>query len=232
MHADALHHASQGFLWNNSQACVATSRTFVHEDIAPRFIEQMKERFIELKQGIGHPEDPKTFIGPLVDRIQFERVIDLIESGKREGELIVGGNRIGNKGYYVEPTIFLNPKNDARIYREEIFGPVLIIKTFKTDEEAIKLANDTTFGLSGKYIDTSRLGTERLTYMLACIFTSSIGRAILLSKNIKSGMVNINSAQTFGPDAPMGGVKDSGVGREGGRAGVMHYVEPKTIFIK
>lgn len=210
---NALHHASQGFLWNNSQACVATSRTFVHEDIAPRFIEQMKERFIELKQGIGHPEDPKTFIGPLVDRIQFERVIDLIESGKREGELIVGGNRIGNKGYYVEPTIFLNPKNDARIYREEIFGPVLIIKTFKTDEEAIKLANDTTFGLS------------------ACIFTSSIGRAILLSKNIKSGMVNINSAQTFGPDAPMGGVKDSGVGREGGRAGVMHYVEPKTIFI-
>ncbi|KAH7346105.1 aldehyde dehydrogenase [Pyrenochaeta sp. MPI-SDFR-AT-0127] len=210
---NALHHASRGFLWNNSQACVATSRTFVHEDIAPKFIERMKERFLQLRKEIGHPADPKTFIGPLADRFQFERVMDLIETGKKEGELIVGGNRIGDKGYYVEPTIFLNPTDDARIYRDEIFGPVLTIRTFKTDDEAIKLANDTNYGLS------------------ACIFTSSIGRALLLSKKINSGMININSSQTFGPDAPMGGVKDSGVGREGGRDGVMHYVEPKTIFI-
>ncbi|PSN58746.1 aldehyde dehydrogenase [Corynespora cassiicola Philippines] len=211
---NALDHASRGFLWNNGQACVATSRTFVHEDVAEVFIRKIKERFVQLRQEIGPPDDRKTYIGPLADRLQFDRVMGLIETGRKEGELIVGGNRIGDKGFYVEPTIILSPRDSARVYREEIFGPVLTIRTFRTEDEAIKLANDTSYGLS------------------SCIFTSSVGRALRLSKKIKAGMVNINSAQTFGPDAPMGGIKDSGLGREGGKEGIMHYVEPKTIFIK
>lgn len=94
--------------------------------------------------------DPKTFLGPLVDGKQFERVMNYLEIGKNEAELVTGGNRKGNSGFYVEPTIFLNPKDDARIYREEIFGPVITLRTFKTEEEAIKLANDTSYGLSGE----------------------------------------------------------------------------------
>lgn len=100
---------------------------------------------------MGQPSDPNTFLGPLADGKQFERVMSFLDIGKEEAELLTGGARHGDHGWYVQPTIFLNPKDDARIYREEIFGPVLTIRTFKTEEEAIKLANDTSFGLSCKY---------------------------------------------------------------------------------
>lgn len=142
---------SQRFLFNTGQACVAASRVFVQENIAQTFIQQLKNRFEHMSTTTGSPLDPKTFVGPLADGQQFDRVMSYLEIGKREAELITGGKRhsFSNNGFYVEPTIFLNPKDDARIYREEIFGPVLCIKTFKTEEEAIKLANDTTFGLSG-----------------------------------------------------------------------------------
>ena len=147
---NALKYHSQDFLLNSGQACVAASRTFVHEDIAESFTKELKVRFEQLSHVMGQPSDSKTFFGPLADNKQFERVMSFLDIGKQEAELLTGGARHGDNGWYVQPTIFLNPKDDARIYREEIFGPVLTIRTFKTEEEAIKLANDTDFGLSCK----------------------------------------------------------------------------------
>ena len=121
---------------------------FVHEDIAESFINELKTRFEQLAHAMGQPTDSNTFLGPLADGKQFERVMSFLDIGKEEAELLTGGGRHGDNGWYIQPTIFLNPKDDARIYREEIFGPVLTIRTFKTEEEAIKLANDTSFGLS------------------------------------------------------------------------------------
>jgi aldehyde dehydrogenase (NAD+) len=211
---NALNHSSQNFLYNSGQACVAATRTFIHESIAPKFIEQLKARFEGFSQTMGSPLDSKTFLGPLVDSKQFERVMEFIEVGKSEAELVTGGKRKGDSGFYVEPTIFLNPKDDARIYREEIFGPVITLRTFKTEEEAVQLANDTEYGLS------------------ACVYTSSMSRGLRVARLIESGGVNINTSQVFQLDAPFGGSKQSGIGREGGRQGIMHYVEPKTINIK
>lgn len=186
----------------------------MHEDIADEFVKQLKVRFEQFSHAIGEPADTKTFMGPLVDGKQFERVMGFLDIGKSEAELITGGVRKGESGFYVEPTIFLNPKDDARIYREEIFGPVITIRTFKTEEEAVKLANDTAFGLS------------------SCIFTASIPRALRLAKQIDAGNVNINTSQVFSPHAPFGGAKESGIGREGGKLGLMNYLEAKTISIK
>jgi aldehyde dehydrogenase (NAD+) len=211
---NALQHHSQNFLFNSGQACIAASRTFVHEDIADEFVKQLKVRFEQFSHAIGSPADPKTFMGPLADGKQFERVMSFLDIGKDEAELVTGGVRKGETGFYVEPTIFLNPKDDARIYREEIFGPVITIRTFKTEEEAVKLANDTSFGLS------------------SCIFTASIPRALRLAKQIDAGNVNINTSQVFSPGIPFGGAKQSGIGREGGRLGLMNYLEAKTINIK
>lgn len=210
---NALQHHSQNFLFNTGQACIAATRTFIHEDIAPKFVEGLKARFEQFSNTQGNPMDAKTFLGPLADGKQFERVMSFLDIGKKEAELVTGGVRHGDKGFYVEPTIFLNPGDDARIYREEIFGPVITLRTFKTEEEAIKLANDTSYGLS------------------ACVFTGSTSRALRLAKQIDSGMVNINSSQTFGVDTPFGGFKQSGSGREGGKQGLMHYVEAKLISI-
>ncbi|OCK78758.1 aldehyde dehydrogenase [Lepidopterella palustris CBS 459.81] len=210
---NALTHHSQNFLFNTGQICVSTSRTFVHEAIAPKFIEALKGRFEAASNGIGIPMEPMTFIGPLADKKQFDRVMEFIEIGKGEAELITGGTRKGDKGWYVEPTIFLNPKVDARIYREEIFGPVMAIRTFKTEEEAIELANDTNFGLS------------------ACVFTTSVSRALRIASKIEAGTVNINSSHPLSIGIPFGGKKQSGIGREAGKAGLLAYMETKTINI-
>lgn len=158
---NALQHHSWNFLFNTGQACIAATRIFVQENIAHDFIEQLKLRFEQVSQCAGSPTDPKAIYGPLADSAQFERVMSFFEIGKQEAELVTGGNQhiFSNKGYYVEPTIFLNPKDDARIYREEIFGPVACIRTFQTEEQAVKLANDTSFGLSCKSVQKPRIYT-------------------------------------------------------------------------
>jgi aldehyde dehydrogenase (NAD+) len=165
---------STSFLFNTTQACIAASRTFVHESIAEKFIESLKERFVASKAGMGEPTAPTTAIGPLVDKIQFDRVMSYIESGKAEAELAVGGKRHGEKGWYVEPTIFLNPKEDARIWREEIFGPVLSIRTFKTEEEAIRLANDTNYGLSCEFIELMQTILALTPFLAKLQFTRNL----------------------------------------------------------
>lgn len=142
---------ADGFLFNTSQVCAATSRLLVQESIAPAFIEAVKARFAHANTLTGFdPREHTTVYGPVADKAQFDRVMSFIESGKEGGEPIIGGKQKGDKGYFIEPTIFLNPDKESRIFKEEIFGPVLNIRTFKTEEEAIELANDTNTGLSGE----------------------------------------------------------------------------------
>jgi aldehyde dehydrogenase (NAD+) len=124
----------------------------VHSSIALKFIEGLKACFEAAGSTMGSdPAAPTTFLGPLADKKQFDRVMSYLESGKIESgaELITGGGQVGEKGCFVQPTIFLNPKSDAKISREEIFGPVLTIQSFETEDEAVDLANDTSYGLSG-----------------------------------------------------------------------------------
>ncbi|KAI7978318.1 hypothetical protein EIK77_001261 [Talaromyces pinophilus] len=129
----------------------AASRLYVHESISTKLIAVLKESFEAISQGLGSsPLDPKTFIGPVADSAQFETIMRYIEEGKKSAKLITGGNQKGDKGYFIEPTIFVDPSPDSKVLREEIFGPVLVIQTFKTEEEVIELANDTEYGLSGE----------------------------------------------------------------------------------
>ena len=129
------------------------SRVFVQESIADNFIDLLKTSFetVSKSGAIGDPTDKNTQVGPLADKAQFDRVMEFFEVGKRDGELVTGGVQRGNVGLFVEPTIFKNTPGHSRIVREEVFGPVVTVQTFKTEEDAIRLANDTVFGLSGKF---------------------------------------------------------------------------------
>lgn len=143
---------ADGFLMNNSQVCVATSRLLVQESIAPQFIEGVKARFAHATSLVGNdPLEATTSYGPMADKAQFERVLSFIEKGKEGGAPVIGGHQKGTKGLFIEPTIFVNPDKESVIFKEEIFGPVLNIRTFKTEEEAIQIANDTNTGLSCKF---------------------------------------------------------------------------------
>lgn len=147
----ALDSCSLGFLVNSGQICAAASRVYVQEDIASAFIDGLKTQFETASKAMGaNPNEKTTHLGPLADKQQLDRVTSFIEKGKKTAKLITGGARKGDKGCFIEPTIFLNPALDSPIYKEEIFGPVLVVKTFKTEEEVIEMANDTTYGLVGK----------------------------------------------------------------------------------
>jgi aldehyde dehydrogenase (NAD+) len=147
----ALGSCSHGFLFNSGQICAAASRCYVQEEIAPKFIDAMKAEFEKATSALGaDPLEKTTSLGPLADKAQLDRVLSFVEAGGRSAKLLTGGKRKGGKGCFFEPTIFLEPADDNPAYREEIFGPVLVIKTFKTEEEVIELANNTNFGLAGK----------------------------------------------------------------------------------
>ena len=144
--------ASQGFLLNSGQICAAASRLFVQESIAPKFLEALKAQFEGISAGaMGNPLDASTFLGPVADKVQYDRVMKFIEQGKKDSKVVTGGKRHGDKGNFIEPTIFLDPPSDSKIYTDEIFGPVLMFKTFKDEDEVIELANDTSYGLAGGY---------------------------------------------------------------------------------
>jgi len=163
---------------------------------------------------MGDPSLADTAFGPLADKAQFERVMGFLKDGKAEGvQVLVGGGRKGDKGTFVQPTVLLNPDVKSRVYTDEIFGPVISVRTFKSEEEAIELANDTTYGLGSS------------------IFTSDIARALRVASKIEAGTVGINSAFATSPQTPFGGVKQSGYGRESGLEGLKNYLHAKTIHI-
>ena len=210
----AVQQNSQNFLLNSGQVCVACSRTLVQEGIAPKFIEALKTQFQNFSHAMGDTMKPETFLGPLADKAQFDRVMSFLEQGKKDGvEVIVGGGRKGDSGNFVEPTLLLNPSKTSKVYTDEIFGPVLAIKTFKTEDEAIEMANDTTYGLG------------------AALYTSDVTRAMRVSAQLQAGTVSVNMAFMPTVNSPFGGVKQSGIGREGGKAGLLAYLDQKVIHI-
>lgn len=149
---NAVTHTSQGFLRNSGQICFASSRVLVQEGIAPKYIEAVKVAFERASEKMSDASLADTAFGPLADKKQFDRVMGFLNDAKAGGvQVLTGGGRKGDKGTFVEPTVLLNPDLKAKVYTEEIFGPVIVVRTFKTEEEAVELANDTTYGLGCKY---------------------------------------------------------------------------------
>ena len=164
---------------------------------------------------VGDPLDPATEQGAQIDEAQMTKIMFYIDSGKREGaELLTGGNRLGDKGNFIEPTVFADVKDEMKIAREEIFGPVMSIMKFRDLDEVVARANNTTYGLA------------------AAVWTRDIGKALAVSNNVKAGTVWVNCFDVFDAAAPFGGYKQSGIGREMGEYALQQYTEVKTVTIK
>ncbi|XP_035217052.1 retinal dehydrogenase 1-like isoform X2 [Stegodyphus dumicola] len=210
---EAVQIAHDALFFNQGECCCAGSRTLVHEDIYDAFV--AKSVALAQKRVVGDPFDEKTTQGPQIDDEQFNKILDLIESGKKEGaKLECGGARLGNKGYFVQPTVFSNVKDNMRIAKEEIFGPVMQILKFKTLDEAIERSNATEYGLA------------------AGILTKDINKAILYSQAVRAGTIWINCFFAGSVQTPFGGFKMSGQGREFGTDALHEYCEIKTVTIK
>ncbi|KAL9052640.1 MAG: hypothetical protein Q9162_005267 [Coniocarpon cinnabarinum] len=201
------------------QACFASSRVYVQETCADKFIEAYKKVFKESMK-IGDPLDPNTTQGPQADEPQYERVKGFLQLGRDATDgtkVAMGGNmqQHDGKGFFTEPTIFTGVPENARLLKEEIFGPVVAINTFKTEEEALAKANDTEYGL------------------YSSVFTKDISRALRIAKSMESGQIGINcSSPTYAPDMPFGGYKQSGQGREGIGYSMENYLEEKAVYIQ
>lgn len=201
---------------NTGQVCSAGSRMIVHADVYDKFVKKFSERAAKIRVGPGY--DPESEMGPLVSETQLNRVVEYIEVGKKEGaRLELGGDRPKGErfdgGYYLNPTVFTNVKPDMRIVQEEIFGPVVVIQKFKTEEEAIELANGTQFGLAG------------------AVFSNDITRAHRVVKAIKAGITWVNGYHSTYNECPWGGYKQSGWGRELGTFGLESYTEVKQVNV-
>ncbi|RFU32937.1 hypothetical protein B7463_g3409, partial [Scytalidium lignicola] len=211
---NAVGSTADGFLFNSGQVCVAGSRLFVQDSIAPAFIEAVKSRFEAISNGLG--PDPKEFTtgyGPIATEKHFNTVMKYIDIGKKGKAPLIGGTRKGDKGFFINPTIFLNPDLESPVYKEEIFGPVLSLVIFNTEDEVIELANNTVTGLS------------------ATIYTNDLNRALRVSAKIDSGNVSVNAPHFPLPQVPFGGFKESGKGKENGKYGLMEYLKTKSILI-
>ncbi len=210
----AVDYALFAIYCNAGQVCSAGSRFVVNEKLHDDFVKKLVARAKKIKIGYGFDDEAE--MGPLVSEAQLKRVEEFVEIGKKEGaKLECGGNRPQDaklkKGFYLEPTVFSNVKPDMRIVQEEIFGPVCVVQKFKTEEEAIKLANDTTFGLAG------------------AVFTKDVTRAYRVVKAIRAGITWINGYHSTYNECPWGGYKQSGWGRELGTFGLDAYTEVKQI---
>jgi aldehyde dehydrogenase (NAD+) len=205
-----------GIMSNMGQICTATSRVLVQEGCYDKFVAQFKE-VVKSTSKVGDPFSDDTFQGPQVTKAQYEKVLGYIESGKEEGaNLATGGaphKDVGGKGFFIEPTVFTEVKETMKIYREEIFGPFVVIASFKTEADALRMANDTTYGLG------------------SAVFTRDIERAHRVAAKIEAGMVWINSSNDSDFRVPFGGVKQSGVGRELGSAGLEAYSQTKAVHV-
>jgi len=210
---DAIEGCHFGVFFNQGQVCCAGSRLFVEEKVYDEFVEKSVAR--AKRRTVGNPFDAGTEQGPQIDDVQFEKVMSYIDAGKREGaELLTGGKRAGEPGYFVEPTVFANVRDEMKIAREEIFGPVMSIMKFREIDEVVHRANNTTYGLA------------------AAVWTRSIDKAHAIANNVKAGTVWVNCFDVFDAAAPFGGFKQSGIGREMGEYALQQYTEVKTVTIR
>jgi len=210
---NAISWVNFGIFFNHGQCCCAGSRVYVQEGIYDKFVEAFKARAAANK--VGDPFAADTFQGPQVSQLQYDRIMNYIKIGKEEGAKIeTGGERHGDKGYFIQPTIFSNVSPDMKIMQEEIFGPVCSIAKFKTQEDAIKIGNDTAYGLA------------------AAVHTKNLNTAIEVSNGLKAGTVWVNCYNLLTHQVPFGGYKESGIGRELGEAALDNYVQQKTVHIR
>ena len=206
----------RGIFAGGGQTCMATSRLLLHTSIHDAFV----ERLVDLagRMRLGDPRLPDTDMGPIATEPQFEKILCCIEAAKLEGATCILGGRRSTRpgtetGWYVEPTIFTDVRNSMTIAREEVFGPVLAVLKFETEEEAIDIANDTPFGLA------------------AAIWTKDLRRALELPAKLSVGTVWVNTCRVTSHMAPFGGFKQSGFGREGGQQSIREYLTAKSVFI-
>lgn len=195
---------------NGGEACVAANRFLVHESVAEEFTERFAARIGAFVPARG--TDPSSTVGPLVDAATRDKVASLVEGAVAQGARVaVGGSAIPGPGYFYQPTVLVDVPADADILREEIFGPVAPILTFRDEDEAVRLANDTEFGL------------------VCFAYTRDLDRGLRLAERLETGMLGLNAGVVSNPAAPFGGVKQSGLGREGGAEGIHEYLE--TVYV-
>ncbi|PYH95037.1 aldehyde dehydrogenase [Aspergillus ellipticus CBS 707.79] len=195
----------------SGQTCIANSRIYVHESVAEKFLALFKSMFSSAV--LGDPLDKETTLGPQTGKIQYERVKSYISAAEKESAVTLGGD--ANNGYFIKPTVFENMPEDAQIMKEEVFGPVVVINTFKTEDEVLQKANDSEYGL------------------YASVFTKDIDRAVRVSKLLETGTVGVNCTSPLMPkDMPFGGFKGSGIGRESYLHSMESYLETKAVLIQ
>jgi len=209
----AIDGALFGVFINQGEVCSAGSRILVEKKIYPKFVDAMTEKAKKIK--LGPPLSRETKMGPVISKEQYDRVRSYQEVGKKEAKLATGGGRPSSfkSGYYVEPTIFYDVDNSARIAREEIFGPVAAVIPFENESDAIRIANDSNYGLA------------------AAVWSRDIFKALRAVKAIRAGIVWVNHMQPTYVEAPWGGYKQSGFGRELGPWGIEEYLETKQVHI-
>ncbi|MCC8089224.1 MAG: NAD-dependent succinate-semialdehyde dehydrogenase [Rikenellaceae bacterium] len=208
----AVKTATAGRLWNAGQVCISPKRIIVQDDMAEPFIEKAKKIFESVK--VGDPFDSQTQLGPLCTEKALEGVLKQVETAIQQGaKLITGGKRLQGSGAFMEPTILTGVKKGMDAYSEEIFGSVLVIYSVKDMDEAVKLANDSDFGLGGT------------------VFGKDTDKAVEIARKIDTGMVYINHVTSIAPEFPFGGTKHSGYGREQGEYGILEFINPKLIRV-
>jgi len=206
----AVETAHNGLFFNMGQTCCAASRLMVEESIYDKFVEASVER--AKKRTVGNPFEFSNEQGPQVDEEQMNRILGYVDSGKQQGaKLLTGGARYGDKGFFVQPTVFGDVTDDMKICREEIFGPVQAIQKVKNMDDAIARANKNSYGLA------------------AAVFSENLGKVMYVSNSLRAGTVWVNTFNTFSAAAPFGGFKESGIGRELGQYGLENYTEVKTV---
>ncbi|KAF8884703.1 aldehyde dehydrogenase domain-containing protein [Mucidula mucida] len=208
----AVNWAAHGIFWNHGQACCAGSRIFVQSGIYDEFLKRFTERTKNIK--VGDPFAEGIDQGPQVSQQQYDRIMGYIQSGKEQGATVHhGGERHGSEGYFISPTIFTNTTPDMKIVQEEIFGPVGVVIKFEDEEDVIRQANDTVYGLA------------------AAVFSQNINRALETAHKLKAGTAWVNCANQLHANVPFGGFKQSGIGRELGEYALHNYTQTKAVHV-